>query len=154
MTVRMLAIDGNGKQVSHEVINVSHLNKSDSLQRLLAARYRYARHIFGMEQTMAEVKPGGDAGKNNAAGFTFLSFRESNELATISLFTEDGSAGKPIGGVKRRWVFAVQLTAIDDYIAESAGEWSGAASLVNTTALLRSEATTTAAVEWAALEQR
>ncbi len=65
MTVRPFAIDGNGKQVSHEVINaLYHPNKSDSLcsvvEKIAVSTLSLRKIYFGMEQLWLSSKPGGD----------------------------------------------------------------------------------------------
>ncbi len=94
MTVRLFAIDGNGKQVSHEVINaLYHPNKSDSPAFAREDSYRrlaYARHIFWYGATIwsskAQVILWGRAARILLVS-SFLSFRELNELATRQIYT-------------------------------------------------------------------
>ena len=141
MTVRPFAIDGNGKQVSHEVINaLYHPNKSDSS---VAFAEKIAVSTLSLRKTYILVwsnyggvaKPGGDfmgQGGKNIAGFTFLEFPRVERVGDkttytvgTQTFTEDEVLVLP-GGVdpndlyagyspseaSRRWA------TLDDYIAD------------------------------------
>lgn len=141
MTVRPFAIDGNGKQVPHEVVNaLYHPNKSDSS---VAFAEKVAVSTLSLRKTYILVwsnyggtaNPGGDfmgQGGKNIAGFTFLEFPRVSRVGgkttyTVGTqtFTEDEVLVLP-GGVdpndlyagyspseaSRRWA------TLDDYIAD------------------------------------